>query len=931
MPIYIVRAIQGGKTLARKQITKDAGRDPMVLQAQADVTYVLSDTIHNLAPSKIAARRHGKNLLITFDGSTTDVPDLIIEGYFDYPPAPVKGALSNGEYSNYDLSALGSAAATDAPATAPTEAIQATLQQPPNWWSDNKWLIGGALGAVALGVGASGGGGSSDDAAPAADVVALEMIKKFANDSSQPAPQVKDYSSAGITGVNAGNLAAMNNAIENAAATSVDSKDEVQNIVNAYTKVLAAATNSTTTTPQIDVNDFVTIGADIGLAKTNPAHFELLKSVIGSMTASRVDSLAEINTIATAVDKVMNVAAGQASTLTVQDFANLGIATSGSSAVTAANLSSISSAIASAGGQANVDSFSELNNLVKAVATIYNYASDSNQAVPTLSHYTALGITGVVDTNLSAINSAVSALTENEVSTRAQLQTVVDAYTAILAEANGSSSDATPNTNPTVQQFAAIGANIGQAVNQASNLSLLNDVIGNLSLSQVNTVAKINALAMVVDQIMNQATGQASTLSVADLALIGLPTSGAGAVTTANLSAIQQAIGSAGGSTKVDSYTELSGIITAQATIFNYANDNTQAIPSAAQYNALGISGVNANNVAAINNAIDSKTGAEVDSKAELQAIVDAYNAILTEANGSAADATPTQDPSAAQYALIGADIGAAGSNSVHLALLNDTVGQLATTAVSTIAQINEVASATNAVLDTAAGGSTAVSAAQLALLGITGVTSNNLIAIQQAIVRTADDGSQVNSMSALQTLVTSAANSAAASQTVIQNYATNNTNPAPSLNDYTNIGVIGVTADNLASINSQIDALSGTDVATAQQVQALLDQQAQSIDLSNVAAIQRAMSVIEPSAFLAPLSPDELSVLMGGDMLDQSTPSTPDDGVILDTLNWEALGLGGVDMPVLIADTTLVQPMVILETPSNDDQSLLNQTYLLM
>jgi hypothetical protein len=647
------------------------------------------------------------------------------------------------------------------------------------------------------------------------------------------------------------------------------------------------------------------------------------------MTASRVDSLAEINTIATAVDQVMNVAAGQASTLTVQDFANLGIATSGSSAVTAANLSSISSAIASAGGQANVDSFSELNNLVKAVATIYNYASDSNQAVPTLSHYTALGITGVVDTNLSAINSAVSAVTENEVSTRTQLQTVVDAYTAILAEANGSSSDATPNTNPTVQQFAAIGANIGQAASQASNLSLLNDVIGNLSLSQVNTVAKINALAVVVDQIMNQATGQASTLSVADLALIGLPTSGAGAVTTANLSAIQQAIGSAGGSTKVDSYTELSGIITAQATIFNYANDNTQAIPSAAQYNALGISGVNANNVAAINNAIDSKTGAEVDSKAELQAIVDAYNAILTEANGSAADATPTQDPSAAQYALIGADIGAAGSNSVHLALLNDAVGQLATTAVSTIAQINEIASATNAVLDTAAGSSTPVSAAQLALLGITGVTGNNLIAVQQAIVRTADDGSQVNSMSALQTVVTSAANSAAASQTVIQNYAT--TNPAPSLNDYTNIGVIGVTADNLASINSQIDALSSTDVATAQQVQALLDQQAQSIDLSNVAAIQRAMSVIEPSAFLVPLSPDELSVLMGGDMLDQSTPSTPDDGVILDTLNWEAFGLGNVDMPVLIADTTLVQPMAILEIPSSDDQSLLNQTYLLM
>jgi hypothetical protein len=661
MPIYTIRSIQDGKTLVRKQVTQGSGRDPIILTAQPDVMYLLSDTVLNVGPAKIAAHRNGKNLLITLDGSNPDLPDVIIEGYFDYPPAPINGMLSNGGHSSYDLGAL--SISTVEPATQVTEqastttntSVQAALPQQ-SWWSDHKWLIGGGLGAVALGAAASGGG---DDAtpAPAADVTALATIKTFANDSNQERPQVKHYTDAGVTGVTTANLAAMNSAVEVLSASNVDTKEKLQTIVTAYNKILASTNSTGATATQADVSDFVSIGAEIGLSKSSASHLSLLNSVIGNLSQSQIDSVAEINAVAVVVDKIMGTATGQTLPLTVQDFATIGIATLGSGAVTEANLASVSNAIARAGGQSAVDTFAELNTLVTAITTIYNYASDGSQAIPITSHYTTLGVTGVTDSNLSAINSAVNALSEQQVGSRAQLQTVVDAYSIILAEANGATTDATPTSNPTVQQFASIGANVGQSATQVNNLSLLNDIIGNLTVQQVNSIDKINALADVVDKVMSQAAGLDSNLAVADFALLGIATSGTGAVTAANLTAVNQAIASAGGAIKVDTFAELSGVVAAQAAIFNYASDNTQTAPTLVHYTALGINGVNTNNLTSINSAIDANSGLSVDTKVEVQAIVDAYNVILAEANGTAIDVTPQTNPTVQQYTLIGANI----------------------------------------------------------------------------------------------------------------------------------------------------------------------------------------------------------------------------------------------------------------------------------
>ena len=83
---------------------------------------------------------------------------------------------------------------------------------------------------------------------------------------------------------------------------------------------------------------------------------------------------------------------------------------------------------------------------------------------------------------------------------------------------------------------------------------------------------------------------------------------------------------------------------------------------------------------------------------------MDAYNKILGEANGASGDATAA-DPIATDYAAIGADIGAAATDTENLALLNDVIGGKTAADVETPAEIAALAAIVNGVMTTAAGG----------------------------------------------------------------------------------------------------------------------------------------------------------------------------------------------------------------------------------
>ena len=848
MAIYTVRTLKGGRTLLRKQVSEGQGRDAVLLQAQAEVSYLFSDALTNTGPAKIHAKRVGQNLHLALNKGNPDTPDLIIEGYFDFPPAPLAGALAEGGQAVYDLGALSApppetARASSLPTAAKTSSAQASL--PGDNWENLAWIGAGLLGLAAVGGGKSGGGSATDPA-----TTAQSKINAYAADGSQPAPTVEDYAGAGVKGVSSSNQAAINSAVDALVSSNVDDKGKLQTVVDAYTKILAEANGaSADATPGSNplASDYAAIGASIGLAGSNAAALSLLNEVVGNLTTTAVDTIAEINALAAVVDKVMNTAAGAPAALTIADYALLGLPTSGSGAVTAVNLAAVNNAIASAGGQAKVDTYAELSGLVTAVATIVSYADDHSQALPTQAQYSATGISGVTASNVDAVNSAVDAQTASGVDTKAELQAIVDTYNLILAEANGSAADVTPGVNPTAAQYALIGADIGLAATNPAALGLINEVVSNLTSTAVDTIAEINALAAVVGKVMTAASGTPAPLSLTDCALLGLSTTGPGAVTAVNLAAVNNALTTAGGQAKVDTFAELNALVTAVATIVSYADDNTQAPPTLAQYTAAGISGITASNLGAINSAVDANTASGVDTKAELQAIIDTYNLILAEANGAAADATPGVNPTAAQYALIGAAIGAAATSAVNLSLLDDALAGLASMAVDTVTEINDLAAAANAVIAGAAG-ATAPSLAQLATLGITGVTINNLLAVQNAIAATADSGLQVDTMAELQAVVSGAVTAAASGQNLLQNYATSNANPAPTLLDYSHLGVTGVDASNLAAINSAVDALTASGVDTPFHVQGVVDAYSKILAEANGVAADASPGV-DPSA----------------------------------------------------------------------------------
>ncbi|WP_167512881.1 hypothetical protein, partial [Aliivibrio finisterrensis] len=97
-----------------------------------------------------------------------------------------------------------------------------------------------------------------------------------------------------------------------------------------------------------------------------------------------------------------------------------------------------------------------------------------------------------------------------------------------------------------------------------------------------------------------------------------------------------------------------------------------------------------------------------------------------------------------------------------------------------------------------------APSATDYAMVGINGVDANNLSEVNGQV-----DSQSLATVAAIQTLTDSV--------NVIQNYAVDNTQTAPTVTDYALVGVTGVTVNNLSEVNGQVGSQSLTTVAAIQ------------------------------------------------------------------------------------------------------------------
>ncbi|MEY4725634.1 MAG: hypothetical protein RLZ36_261 [Pseudomonadota bacterium] len=433
-------------------------------------------------------------------------------------------------------------------------------------------------------------------------------------------------------------------------------------------------------------------------------------------------------------------------------------------------------------------------------AIISQYSGGGTSTAPTQKNYEALGVTLPTIANstdvLNAMNAVVASKSASEVSDAAKLNAIAQAlktaYDKILAEANGTAADATPSANPTRDDYASVGIAVPS---ETLTLDLLNNALGELATTDVDTVAELKTLALTAGDVMLMAAGKATSQTDAQLVLGLNALLKSAYVSAANLAAIKTAIVStADDGTAVDTIAELKAIVQATAalqTLRDYANASggvgvTQ--PSLNTYKDAGLKALNNLSEAtasadidaatvlanvgstwlqALNSALDQQTGDATLTKDTLQALVDSYYRILSEADGVSnaianVDVYPntadvigslagTNDPSQADYTRIGVTVG----NAKTVDLLNDYVGAANKTAVDTVNEINVIAKAAYNVMKQA-GVPVGTDIAQPALyattdewiaglntlLGLnttTGVNSSNIEAMKTTLSRSTD------------------------------------------------------------------------------------------------------------------------------------------------------------------------------------------------
>ena len=241
------------------------------------------------------------------------------------------------------------------------------------------------------------------------------------------------------------------------------------------------------------------------------------------------------------------------------------------------------------------------------------------------------------------------------------------------------------------------------------------------------------------------------------------------------------------------------------------AYNGSNPTPTLTHYSTAGVLNVTGDRLDAINSAIALLSTEATNTSAKVQAVVNGYNAIIAAADGKDNNAT---NPTLAQYAAIGVT----GVDTPQKAqLLGDVIDVKSYSDVDTVAKLQKLADGVAAVM-MGAKGNTAPTLAELQALGINNATQDNLLAVQSAIAQTKDDGSDVDTLSELQSLV----NAVIDALNVISAYDGSNT--TPTLTHYSTAGVLNVPADTLDAINSAIALLSTEATNTSAKVQAVVN-----------------------------------------------------------------------------------------------------------
>jgi hypothetical protein len=791
--IFTVKLLKNGQLIQQRQVHTGLAESTgaVRIKAQADTVYLLTRENSKKTVAKISTQRVGNDLQVTLDEGFNGKPHLIIEDYFAAAFSNGALATTNNEGELVMFSA-DNPMATDL--SAPTNQVVAQTAKGAQsaWWHSagaQLALIGGGIALLA------GSKSKSGSEANQSDKDVVTAYATAADTTRVTAPTLANYAGAGIQGVDSSNIDAINGAINRARVKDLAG---VQNVLTAYQKLFAKAngTGVDNTTNDPSLADYQTLNIKLSAEMiANQNHqIDLLNDIIKNRTSNDINSVAKIDALASIADRIVLNAKGN---------------------------------------------------------------TPANQL--TTAELKSIGLTDVTDANLASIISAIAASADDGsgVKSITQLTSIQAAYIKVLGEADGNKLNTTdPTKTPTAAEFLTLGVTLGKAglvtdAQQVSALKLLNEVIDGLNPAAVDTVAELTTLASTVDKLMRVAiadTGQVSSVGLDDASLKGLGITG---VTPDNLSQVIESIRltQSTDGLKLNSIKQVQSAVDL-GIIMNYAqsanNSTAHIAPTLTQYISAGLlssdnatkKGINANNLSAINSAVEAMEAKDVNTLEALQKIVNTYGKLVEAADGVKGNykgsALTTND-----YKLLGAlssfdsVSGEAGAGTITskalgtdqnlaaLSLLNDTIDALSFSnqQVNSIAKINLISQAVDKVLDQAkASTTTALKVEDFGLLGISGVTKENLSKVV-ADLHTAGgltnaDGTAIDSLAEIQAQVSLAQ---------AQLYADSPSNPALTLQNYKDFNFDGIdwggTTGLVNAVNTVLDSKTSANIATLDDV----------------------------------------------------------------------------------------------------------------
>ncbi|WP_340245350.1 beta strand repeat-containing protein, partial [Roseobacter sp. HKCCA2468] len=713
-------------------------------------------------------------------------------------------------------------------------------------YADLKTLLDTASNAFdgIVGLTAAAQGSYTDDAAHAAAIAAAAASLTPDSFKAMGVDGVTDVSISGIADATEMSGIVLEALIKT--PDSIDSFEAIQALVDNYTQVLSVASGEVTGTDAvITAAQFTNLGVALSSddAQEPSALAELLSGIIankaspaGGNATDNVDSISELQALANAAKKVFDSAAlsadpaaGDAGILATQTDLN----TLGFDTVDADNLDAIQRVLVrNAADRDAVKDYADLKSLIDAAVDAHTALTDvvataQSGSAPDLSgldetDFAAMGIDAVDSDTVSAVLDALTR-TPNTVTTAGDIQTIVDSYNAIFDVAEIDTGSFTQ------ADLANIGITLADGLSD-NDASLASGVIAELSFTEVDTVDKVQGIVDAIDAVFANAartsdddTTNTVTVTKDQLLTLGFYDPIAEEVTDENLDAIQRVLTDLADEDGIADYANLrtlieDAIIAHQDILDAVGYDATGVTTDT--YAEMGIDGVDAGNLAAINDALVSAnnplvTAAQITA-ADVQTLVDSYNHIL---DLREVGATSTIVLDANDFTDLGVTLKAAGAEQTQqLAYLQEIIKtNLGSGDIATVAGLQDLADATSDLIDMIQGvspdsdGVTGLTPDQFALLGINDgsdpagpITAAQADMLSKRLALTADDLSDVTNLA---TDLKGLWDAATASMAKIKAYAESDatadfdtsgsfdSGDVPTVDDFKNIGVVDYAA----------------------------------------------------------------------------------------------------------------------------------------